>query len=95
MAAEKRGGADRSMDARREEVRMRKQEAAQERRRIANMKREQAVKDKESKRKVREAHGGAGITVMFYEKAPPKTRSGRCSREIEFEAPKKTGRKRR
>ena len=32
--------------------------------------REQAVKDKESKRKIREAHGGSGFTFIVYEKEP-------------------------
>lgn len=72
MAAKKEAGSDGTMEARREEVRMRKQEAAQERRRIANMKREQKVKDAEVKRKIREQKGGMGVTLVFYDKSMPK-----------------------
>lgn len=83
MAAKKEAGSDRAMEARREEVRMRKQEAAQERRRIANMKREQKVKDAEVKRKIREQKGGMGVTLVFYDKAMPKKR-----KSCEVEMPK-------
>lgn len=82
MAAKKEAGSDGTMEARREEVRMRKQETAQERRRIANMKREQKVKDAEVKRKIREQKGGMGVTLVFYEKAMPKKTAKRKSREV-------------
>lgn len=64
--------ASRDMAARRAEVAMRKKEEAQERRRISNMRREQALRNSEAKRKVRERNGGMGMTIVFYDVKPPR-----------------------
>ncbi len=71
--------AEDGLGARRAEVRMKRKEEAQERRRIANMKREQAVKNAEARRKVREKNGGAGMTIVFYETKPPRELRGRIT----------------
>lgn len=65
-------GGGKDMNARRREVRMKRAEEKQERRRISNMKREQAVRNSESKRKVREQRGGMGMTIVFYDVKPPR-----------------------
>ncbi|MFA6803559.1 MAG: hypothetical protein WCR24_03600 [Candidatus Methanomethylophilaceae archaeon] len=64
-----------NIDARKREVKMRKQEEAAEKKRIANLKREQSVREKESKRKVREAQGGTGFKIILFDLPVPSPRS--------------------
>jgi len=72
-----------NIDARTKEVKISKKEAAAEKKKLANMDREQKVRDKESKRKVREANGGMGVKILLFNKKskatnvkPKKIRSG-------------------
>ena len=80
-----------NIDARSKEVKMSKKEAAAEKKRLANLDREQNVRDKESKRKVRESNGGMGLKITFFDirmpdgskrkvKVYPKKKIGKSSR---------------
>jgi len=80
-----------NIDARTKEVKISKKEAAAEKKRLANLDREQKVRDKESKRKVRESNGGMGLKITFFDirmpdgskrkvKAYPKKKVGKSSR---------------
>ena len=63
-----------NIDARTKEVKMSKREAAAEKKKLANMDREQKIRDKESKRKVREANGGMGVKILLFNKKPTKVK---------------------
>ena len=66
---EKPAGSD--IDSRRREVRMQRKENREEKKRIANLKREQAVRDRETERKIKEARG-ATHGMMFFDEKPVK-----------------------
>lgn len=73
---------EKDLEARRAELKVKRDENAQEKRRIANIRREEKIKDAEVKRKIREQKGGMGVTLVFYEKAMPKKTAKRKSREV-------------
>lgn len=63
-----------NIDARTKEVKISKKEAVAEKKRLANLDREQKVRDKESKRKVREANGGMGVKILLFNKKPKEAK---------------------
>ena len=62
------------IDSRRREVRMQRKENREEKKRIANLKREQAIRDRETERKIKEARGATHGMMLFDEKPVKKKR---------------------